>query len=109
MLPDRRCYIARVRLRNLLSVPHWKSRLLPWGAAAAVGAAAVLLAAVADAAQSALRRLMGVWPQWPSLLAPLRFFSIAWVTPMVTAALAAAISKLITPPLDQTLADRYAH
>jgi NADPH:quinone reductase-like Zn-dependent oxidoreductase len=33
-----------MRFKHLLSVPHWKSRLLLWGAAAAVGAAAVAFA-----------------------------------------------------------------
>jgi H+/Cl- antiporter ClcA len=67
-------------LRNLLSLPHWKSRLLLWGAAAAVGVAAVLFAGLADAAQNALRRLLEQSRWWPWLLAPLGFFVIAWVT-----------------------------
>jgi H+/Cl- antiporter ClcA len=69
-----------MRFKYLLSVPHWKSRLLLWGAAAAVGAAAVGFAGVADVAQTALRHLVGKSPWWPWLLAPLGFFSIAWLT-----------------------------
>ncbi len=66
--------------RNLLSLPHWKSRLLLWGAAAAVGLAAVLFAGLADAAQNALRRLLEDSRFWPWLLAPAGFFLIAWIT-----------------------------
>jgi H+/Cl- antiporter ClcA len=67
-------------IKILLSVPHWKSRLLLWGAAAAVGAAAVAFAGIADVAQSALRRLLQHWPWCPWLLAPLGFSGIAWLT-----------------------------
>jgi H+/Cl- antiporter ClcA len=69
-----------MRFKYLLSVPHWKSRLLLWGAAAAVGAAAVAFAGLADAAQTALRHLVGMSPWWPWLLAPAGFFAIAWLT-----------------------------
>jgi H+/Cl- antiporter ClcA len=69
-----------MRFKNLLSLPHWKSRLLLWGAAAGVGVAAVSFAGLADVAQTALRRLVGVSPWWPWLLAPLGFFGIAWIT-----------------------------
>src|SRR3984957_11996229 len=69
-----------MRLKHLWSVPHWKSRLLLWGAAAAVGLAAVGFAGLADVAQTALRRLIGVLPWCPWLLAPIGFFAIAWVT-----------------------------
>jgi H+/Cl- antiporter ClcA len=69
-----------MRFKNLLSVPHWKSRLLLWGAAAAVGAAAVGFAGVADVAQAAVRHLVGKSPWWPWVLAPLGFFSVAWLT-----------------------------
>jgi H+/Cl- antiporter ClcA len=69
-----------MRFKYLLSIPHWKSRLLLWGAAAAVGAAAVGFAGVADVAQTALRHLVGESSWWPWLLAPLGFFSIAWLT-----------------------------
>jgi H+/Cl- antiporter ClcA len=69
-----------MRLKSLLSIPHWKSRLLLWGAAAAVGVAAVAFAGLADVAQIALRRLLGVSRWWPWLLAPIGFFAITWVT-----------------------------
>jgi H+/Cl- antiporter ClcA len=69
-----------MRFKHLLSVPHWKSRLLLWGAAAAVGVAAVGFAGLADVAQLGLRRLIGVAPWCPWLLAPLGFFGIAWLT-----------------------------
>src|SRR6202453_1523961 len=69
-----------MRLKHLWSLPHWKSRLLLWGAAAAVGVAAVGFAGLADVAQTALRRLVGVTPWCPWLLAPIGFFAIAWLT-----------------------------
>jgi H+/Cl- antiporter ClcA len=69
-----------MQFKYLLSVPHWKSRLLLWGAAAAVGAAAVAFAGLADAAQAALRHLVNMSPWWPWLLAPAGFFAIAWLT-----------------------------
>jgi H+/Cl- antiporter ClcA len=69
-----------VRLEHLWSIRHWKSRLLLWGAAAAVGLAAVGFAGLADVAQTALRRLIGVASWCPWLLAPIGFFAIAWVT-----------------------------
>jgi len=69
-----------MRYKTLLSVPQWKSRLLLWGAAAAVGVAAVGFASLADIAQAGLRRMIGIawWSPW--LLAPAGFFCIAWVT-----------------------------
>lgn len=67
-------------IRNLLSIPHWKSRLLLWGAASAVGAAAVAFAGIADLAQLALRRLLQHWAWCPWLLAPIGFSAIAWMT-----------------------------
>jgi H+/Cl- antiporter ClcA len=69
-----------MRFKNLLSVPHWKSRLLLWGAAAAVGVAAVTFAWLADVAQIGLQRLVAAWSWWPWLTAPLGFFAIAWLT-----------------------------
>jgi H+/Cl- antiporter ClcA len=69
-----------MRYKNLLSVPHWKSRLLLWGAAAAVGAAAVTFAGLADVAQTALRHLVAKSSWWPWLVAPVGFFAIAWLT-----------------------------
>src|ERR1700722_7752139 len=69
-----------MRLKSLLSIPHWKSRLLLWGAPAAVGVAAVAFAELADVAQAALRGLLGVSRWWPWLLAPTGFFAITWLT-----------------------------
>jgi H+/Cl- antiporter ClcA len=69
-----------MRVKTLLSIPHWKSRLLLWVAAAAVGVAAVAFAGLADVAQAALRRLLGVSRWWPWLLAPTGFFAITWIT-----------------------------
>ena len=69
-----------MHIKNLLSIPHWKSRLLLWGAASAVGAAAVTFAEIADLAQLALRRLLQHWSWCPWLLAPLGFSGIAWLT-----------------------------
>ncbi len=67
-------------IKNLLSIPHWKSRLLLWGAAAAVGVAAVTFAKIADLAQSALGKLLELWTWCPWLLAPLGFAGITWLT-----------------------------
>jgi H+/Cl- antiporter ClcA len=69
-----------MQIKNLLSIPHWKSRLLLWGAAAAVGAAAVGFAKIADLAQLALRQLLQHWAWCPWLLAPAGFSGIAWLT-----------------------------
>jgi hypothetical protein len=65
-----------MRLKHLWSLRHWKSRLLLWGAAAAVGLAAVGFAGLADVAQTALRRLIGVASWCPWLLAPIGFFAV---------------------------------
>jgi len=51
-----------------------------WGAAAAVGGAAVAFAKIADVAQWGLKRLLGVSTALPWLLAPLSFCAIAWLT-----------------------------
>jgi H+/Cl- antiporter ClcA len=69
-----------MRLAHLLSYRHWKARLLMWGAACVVGAAAAAFAEIADAAQWALKRLLGISPLTPWLLAPLGFFAVAWLT-----------------------------
>jgi H+/Cl- antiporter ClcA len=66
--------------KHLLSVPHWKSRMLLWGSAALVGVAAVAFAKLADLAQAALRVVLTASPWWPWLLAPLGFAGIAWLT-----------------------------
>jgi H+/Cl- antiporter ClcA len=72
--------LARMQFKHLLSAPRWKTRLLIWGSAAAVGLAAVAFAKIADVAQLALRRLLGIYPWAPWLLAPAGFFIIAWLT-----------------------------
>jgi H+/Cl- antiporter ClcA len=69
-----------VQFRHLISYRHWKARLLMWGAAAAVGGAAVGFAKIADLAQLGLRRLLGVSPAIVWLLAPLGFGAIALLT-----------------------------
>jgi len=69
-----------MRLNLIWSLPRWKSRLLLWSAAACVGLAAVAFAALADVAQSGLRRLVVVSPWWPWLLAPAGFSLVAWTT-----------------------------
>ena len=51
-----------------------------WGAAAAVGAAAVAFAKIADGAQSVLKRLLDIAPWATWVLAPTGFFAIAWLT-----------------------------
>jgi H+/Cl- antiporter ClcA len=69
-----------MRLGHLLSYRHWQARLLMWGAAGAVGAAAVAFAKIADAAQWSLKRVIGIAPWTPWVLAPVGFFVIAWLT-----------------------------
>jgi H+/Cl- antiporter ClcA len=69
-----------MRLAHLLSYRHWQARLLMWGAAGAVGAAAVAFAKIADVAQWGLKRLLGLAPWTPWVLAPVGFFVIAWLT-----------------------------
>jgi H+/Cl- antiporter ClcA len=71
---------AAHRFAHLLSYRHWKARLLMWGAAGVVGAAAVAFAKIADLAQWALKRLLGVSPLTPWILAPAGFFAVAWLT-----------------------------
>ncbi len=66
--------------KDLLSVPHWKSRLLLWSAAALVGLAAVAFAKIADFAQLGLRRVMVAVPWIVWILAPAGFAVIAWLT-----------------------------
>jgi H+/Cl- antiporter ClcA len=69
-----------MKLGSLLSYGHWKVRLLMWSAAAAVGAAAVAFAKIADMAQGGLKRLIGISPLFPWVMAPLGFCAIAWLT-----------------------------
>ena len=66
--------------RSLLSVPHWKQRLLLWTAAVAVGVAAVVFAKLADLSQSTLRRILSHSVLWIWLLAPVGFCAVAWLT-----------------------------
>jgi H+/Cl- antiporter ClcA len=66
--------------RALLSVHHWKARLVLWTAGAAVGGAAVAFAWLADIAQVGFRHLLGTSTWWPWVLSPLGFCGIAWLT-----------------------------
>jgi H+/Cl- antiporter ClcA len=72
--------VVRNAGRAVLSVNHWRARLVLWSAAVAVGVVAVLFAKMADVAQLGLRRLLVISPWWPWLLAPPGFFGIAWLT-----------------------------
>jgi H+/Cl- antiporter ClcA len=72
--------VVRNAGRTVLSVHHWRARLVLWSAAVAVGAVAVAFARLADLAQLGLRRLLGVSAWWPWILAPLGFGVVAWVT-----------------------------
>lgn len=71
---------VRTAGKTLLSLQHWKSRILLWSAGAAVGVAAVAFARLADAAQELFRRLQAASHLWPWLAAPLGFAAISWVT-----------------------------
>jgi H+/Cl- antiporter ClcA len=66
--------------RALLSLHHWKARIVLWTAGAAVGGCAVLFAWLADAAQALFRHVVAASGWWPWLLAPLGFMGVAWVT-----------------------------
>lgn len=72
--------IAREARHALLSAHHWRARLVLWAAGAAVGAAAVAFAWLADTAQGLLRRMLTTSAWWPWLLAPAGFWLIAWLT-----------------------------
>jgi H+/Cl- antiporter ClcA len=72
--------VVRNAGRAVLSVHHWKARVVLWTAAIAVGLVAVAFARLADVAQLGLRRLLAVSPWWPWLLAPLGFCVTAWLT-----------------------------
>ena len=72
--------VVRNAGRAVLSVHHWRARLILWSAAVAVGVVAVAFARLADVAQLGLRRLLVISPWWPWLLAPPGFFCIAWLT-----------------------------
>jgi len=69
-----------MQYRNLFSPPRWRTRLLIWGSAGAVGIAAVGFAKIADLSQGGLRRILGVFPWAVWVLAPFGFFAIAWLT-----------------------------
>lgn len=95
-----------MRIGHLLSYRRWQARLLMWGAAGAVGAAAVafailgmcgFLAGVTQAPFTSFVIVMEMTAQHAMVL-PL----------MLTAAVATAVSKMVSQPLYQTLADRYA-
>src|SRR5579862_3296789 len=66
--------------RTLLSAQHWRIRAVMWSAGAAVGAAAVVFAWLADTAQALLQGLLAHahWIAW--FLAPPGFGVIAWLT-----------------------------
>jgi H+/Cl- antiporter ClcA len=66
--------------RSLLSLQHWQARLVLWGAGAAVGAAAVGFAWLADEAQAGFRYFHGKFAAWPWIVAPVGFATIAWLT-----------------------------
>jgi H+/Cl- antiporter ClcA len=72
--------VVRTASRALLSLHHWRARIVLWSAGAAVGAAAVGFAWLADAAQALFRRLHGNSQLWPWLIAPAGFAAIAWLT-----------------------------
>ena len=66
--------------RAVLSIHHWKGRLVLWSAAVVVGAVAVAFARLADLAQFGLRQIVGYVHWLPWVLAPLGFCGIAWLT-----------------------------
>ena len=72
--------VVRDAGQTLLSGQRWRARIVLWSAGAAVGGVAVLFAWLADWAQLLLRRMLGVWPWWPWVLAPAGFALIAWIT-----------------------------
>ena len=78
VLPAREA--VRSASRTLLSVHHWKMRIVLWSAGAAVGAAAVGFALLADTAQAIFRRVHGRFPLWSWIVAPVGFAGISWLT-----------------------------
>jgi H+/Cl- antiporter ClcA len=72
--------VVRDASRTLLSTQHWRARLVLWTAGAAIGAAAVGFAWLADEAQGLLRKLLALAPWSPWVLSPLGFALIAWLT-----------------------------
>lgn len=71
---------ARKATRLLLSVQHWKTRVLLWSAGIAVGGAAVGFAWLADRAQSGFFYLLQEFHWWPWIVTPGGFALIAWLT-----------------------------
>jgi chloride channel protein, CIC family len=64
----------------LLSMRVWRTRILLWAAAGAVGAAAVAFAQLADAAQSVFARIASSQLPWPWIVTPLGLCGISWLT-----------------------------
>jgi H+/Cl- antiporter ClcA len=108
-----------MRIGHLLSYRHWQARLLMWGAAGAVGAGLGQVLADQLGQPSAVPfAILGMCGFLAGVTqAPVTSFVIvmemtaqhAMVLPlMLTAAVATAVSKMVSQPLYQTLADRYA-
>jgi H+/Cl- antiporter ClcA len=72
--------VVKSASRAFLSLHHWQGRMVLWSAAAAVGAAAVGFAWLADAAQAIFRRLYSEFAAWPWIVTPVGFIVIAWLT-----------------------------
>ena len=72
--------IVRTASQTLLSAHHWKARIVLWTAGAAVGAAAVGFAWLADVAQAVFRRLHSSSQLWPWIVSPVGFAAISWLT-----------------------------
>jgi H+/Cl- antiporter ClcA len=79
-LPPTTRDVVRNAGRAVLSIHHWRARLVLWSAAITVGVVAVTFARAADLAQLGLRRLVEIWPWWPWVLAPPGFYGVAWLT-----------------------------
>lgn len=63
-----------------LSLRAWRTRLLFWSGAVAVGIAAVGFAAGAEVANEGFRALVARWPWVPLVLTPAGLAAITWVT-----------------------------
>lgn len=63
-----------------LSPRRWRRRLVFWGGAVAVGAAAVLFALGSDYVHTLFRSLVGVSPYLPLLVTPLGLAGVVWLT-----------------------------
>lgn len=64
----------------VLSVHHWKARIVLWTAGAAVGGCAVAFAKLGDLAQACFGQIAHASILWPWLLCPIGFAVIAWAT-----------------------------